>query len=40
MNDMRRLARLIAELPEAVRVDVETWGDHPTFAPARSPLRR
>jgi predicted DNA-binding protein (MmcQ/YjbR family) len=28
---MRRLEKLVAELPEAVRVDVEEWGNHPTF---------
>ncbi len=28
---MQRLEALIEELPEAVRVDVEAWGDHPTF---------
>ena len=28
---MQRLEALIAKLPEAVRVDVEAWGDHPTF---------
>jgi predicted DNA-binding protein (MmcQ/YjbR family) len=31
MNNIRRLERLIAELPEAVRIDIEEWGDHPTF---------
>ena len=28
---MDRLEALVAELPEAVRVDVAEWGDHPTF---------
>lgn len=28
---MERLEALVAGLPEAVRVDVEAWGDHPTF---------
>ena len=28
---MARLEALVAELPEAVRVDVAEWGDHPTF---------
>ena len=28
---MTRLEQLVARLPEAVRVDVEAWGDHPTF---------
>src|SRR5215472_15039562 len=31
MTNMARLEKLVAELPEAVRVDVEAWGDHPTF---------
>jgi len=31
MSNMRRLERLIAGLPEAIRVDIEEWGDHPTF---------
>lgn len=30
MNNMHRLERIVAELPEAERVDVEEWGDHPT----------
>lgn len=30
-NKMSRLAKIVAELPEAVRVDVAEWGDHPTF---------
>ena len=28
---MKRLERIVAELPEAVRVNVAEWGDHPTF---------
>jgi predicted DNA-binding protein (MmcQ/YjbR family) len=28
---MQELERIVAELPEAERVDVEEWGDHPTF---------
>jgi predicted DNA-binding protein (MmcQ/YjbR family) len=28
---MKRLERIVAELPEAVRVDIAEWGDHPTF---------
>jgi predicted DNA-binding protein (MmcQ/YjbR family) len=28
---MARLEAVVAELPEAVRVDVAEWGDHPTF---------
>jgi predicted DNA-binding protein (MmcQ/YjbR family) len=28
---MRRLERIVARLPEAVRVDVAAWDDHPTF---------
>ena len=31
MGNMERLERIVAELPEAVRVDVSEWGDHPTF---------
>lgn len=30
-TNMARLEAIVAELPEAVRVDVEEWGDHPTF---------
>ncbi|MGI9608617.1 MAG: MmcQ/YjbR family DNA-binding protein [Acidimicrobiales bacterium] len=30
-SNMSRLEALVATLPEAVRVDVEEWGDHPTF---------
>lgn len=28
---MARLEAIVADLPEAVRVDVEEWGGHPTF---------
>jgi len=28
---MPRLERIVARLPEAERVDIEEWGDHPTF---------
>jgi predicted DNA-binding protein (MmcQ/YjbR family) len=31
MSNMQELERIVAELPEAVRVDIEEWGDHPTF---------
>jgi predicted DNA-binding protein (MmcQ/YjbR family) len=31
MSNMDRLETLALGLPEAVRVDVEEWGDHPTF---------
>ena len=31
MSNMKRLERIVAALPEAERVDVEEWGDHPTF---------
>ncbi|GAA0902027.1 MmcQ/YjbR family DNA-binding protein [Virgisporangium aurantiacum] len=31
MNNMDRLEQIAAALPEAERVDVEQWGDHPTF---------
>lgn len=30
-QNMERLEAIVAELPEAVRVDVQEWGDHPTF---------
>ncbi len=30
-SNMTRLEALVAKLPEAVRVDVAEWGDHPTF---------
>ena len=28
---MQRIEKIVAELPEAERVDVAEWGDHPTF---------
>ena len=28
---MQRLERIVAELPDAERVDIAEWGDHPTF---------
>ena len=28
---MKRLERIVARLPEAERVDIAEWGDHPTF---------
>ena len=28
---MERRERFVARLPEAERVDIEEWGDHPTF---------
>jgi predicted DNA-binding protein (MmcQ/YjbR family) len=31
MRNMERLERIVARLPEAERVDIEEWGDHPTF---------
>jgi predicted DNA-binding protein (MmcQ/YjbR family) len=31
MNNMSRLEALALSFPEAQRVDVEAWGDHPTF---------
>lgn len=31
MTNMDRLERIAARLPEAERVDIEQWGDHPTF---------
>ncbi len=31
MGNMDRLERIVAELPEAERVDIEEWGGHPTF---------
>ena len=30
-NRMQRLEKIVAELPEAERVDIAEWGDHPTF---------
>jgi predicted DNA-binding protein (MmcQ/YjbR family) len=31
VTNMERLEAIVARLPEAQRVDVEEWGDHPTF---------
>jgi predicted DNA-binding protein (MmcQ/YjbR family) len=31
MSNMERLEKLVSRLPEAERVDVAEWGDHPTF---------
>jgi predicted DNA-binding protein (MmcQ/YjbR family) len=31
VDNMTRLERIVARLPEAERVDVAEWGDHPTF---------
>ena len=31
VTNMARLERIVAKLPEAERVDVAEWGDHPTF---------
>jgi predicted DNA-binding protein (MmcQ/YjbR family) len=31
MGNMERLEAITARLPEAERVDIEEWGDHPTF---------
>ena len=31
MANMDRLERIVAGLPEAERVDIAEWGDHPTF---------
>ena len=30
-TNMERLEAIVALLPETARVDVEAWGDHPTF---------
>ena len=30
-HNMARLETIVAELPEAQRVDIAEWGDHPTF---------
>jgi hypothetical protein len=29
MHNMARLEQIVARLPQAERVDVEAWGDHP-----------
>jgi predicted DNA-binding protein (MmcQ/YjbR family) len=31
MDNMQRIEKVVAELPEAERVDVAAWDDHPTF---------
>ena len=31
MDNMTRLERMVARLPEAERVDIEAWGGEPTF---------
>jgi predicted DNA-binding protein (MmcQ/YjbR family) len=31
MGNMARLERIVSRLPQAERVDIEEWGDHPTF---------
>ena len=31
MDNMARLELMVARLPEAERVDIEAWGDEPTF---------
>jgi predicted DNA-binding protein (MmcQ/YjbR family) len=31
MTNMKRLEHIVTELPEAERVDIAEWGDHPTF---------
>jgi predicted DNA-binding protein (MmcQ/YjbR family) len=31
MDNMERLERIVARLPQAERVDIEAWGDEPTF---------
>lgn len=30
-DNMARLERIVADLPEATRVDIAEWGDHPAF---------
>jgi predicted DNA-binding protein (MmcQ/YjbR family) len=30
-DNMQRLEQIVARLPEAERVDIAEWGDHPTF---------
>jgi predicted DNA-binding protein (MmcQ/YjbR family) len=30
-ENMKRLERIVARLPESQRVDIEAWGDEPTF---------
>ena len=31
MDNMERIEKIVAQLPEAERVDIAEWGDHPTF---------
>ena len=31
MSNMARLEKIVSRLPEAERVDIEAWGDEPTF---------
>ena len=31
VDSMRRLEQIVGRLPEAERVDIAEWGDHPTF---------
>jgi predicted DNA-binding protein (MmcQ/YjbR family) len=31
VSNMDRLERIVGRLPEAARVDIAEWGDHPTF---------
>ena len=31
VDNMQRLERIVGRLPEAERVDIAEWGDHPTF---------
>jgi len=31
MDNLSRIEKIVAGLPEAERVDVAEWGDHPTF---------
>lgn len=31
VDNMARLERIVARLPEAIRVDIEAWGGEPTF---------
>ena len=31
MDNLERIESIVAELPEAERVDIEEWGGHPTF---------
>ncbi|HLY83078.1 MAG TPA: MmcQ/YjbR family DNA-binding protein [Acidimicrobiales bacterium] len=31
VDNMARLEQIVARLPQVERVDIEAWGDHPTF---------